>query len=119
LIYHLKIYINKIDFSNNITIDLSSYVLKTNFDLSFKNLQNNKQDDLTFTTPLKKDVSNNIKIDLSTSTTILGYINSLSTFSKLNVDNLNATSTMILDNLNSLSNNSILSINNLNATYGS
>ena len=43
-------------------------------------------------------------------------INNLSTFSKLNIDNLNYTSTTIFNNLNSLSTNSILSINNLNAT---
>ncbi len=53
------------DVSNNISIDLSSYVLKTNFDLSFNNLQNIKQDNLTFQLPLSKDVSNNITIDLS------------------------------------------------------
>ncbi len=43
-------------------------------------------------------------------------LSNLSTFTKLNIDNLNATSTPILGNLNSLSTNSILSINNLNAT---
>ena len=54
------------DTSNNITIDLSSYVLKTNFDSSFNNLQNTKQDNLSFTSPLIKNASNNITIDLST-----------------------------------------------------
>jgi hypothetical protein len=44
---------------------LSSYVLKTIFDLSFNNVSNNKQDNLIFTNPLKKDISNNISIDLS------------------------------------------------------
>ncbi len=53
------------DVSNNITIDLSDYILKTNFDLSFTNVQNTKQDHLLFTSPLLKDVSNNITIDLS------------------------------------------------------
>ena len=53
------------DISNNVTIDLSAYVFKNNFDLSFNNLQNNKQDNLLFTNPLKKDISNNISIDLS------------------------------------------------------
>ena len=41
-------------------------------------------------------------------------LNSLSTFSKLNIDNLNSTSTTIFNNLNSLSSASTLSINNLN-----
>ena len=40
----------------------------------------------------------------------------LSTFTKLNIDNLNATSTTIFGNINSLSTNSILSINDLNTT---
>jgi hypothetical protein len=30
------------DVSNNITLDLSAYVFKNNFDLSFNNLQNKK-----------------------------------------------------------------------------
>jgi hypothetical protein len=53
------------DASNNITIDLSSYVLKTNFDSSFNNIKNTKQDNLLFTSPLSKAVSNNLTIDLS------------------------------------------------------
>ena len=52
----------------------------------------------------------------ATSTTILGNLNSLSTNSILSINNLNATSTTTFNNLNSLSTNSILSINNLNAT---
>ncbi len=44
---------------------MSSYVLKTNFDLSFNNLQNSKQNILTFNNALLKDISNNITIDLS------------------------------------------------------
>ena len=56
------------DTSNNITIDLSSYVLKSVFDSSFNDLQTIKQDNLLFTSPLLKDTSNNITIDLS------GYI---------------------------------------------
>ncbi len=55
----------KNDISNNISIDLSTYVLNTNFDLSSNDISNNKQDQLMFTTPLKKNVSNNISIDLS------------------------------------------------------
>ncbi len=51
------------DISNNITIDLSGHVLNTNFDLSFNNLQNIKQDKIIFTTPLSKDISNNRTID--------------------------------------------------------
>ena len=43
------------DTSNNITIDLSSYVLKTNFDSSLNDLQTIKQDNLLFTSPLLKD----------------------------------------------------------------
>ena len=42
-----------------------SYVLINNFDSSLNDLQNTKQDNLVFTTPLLKDVSNNITIDLS------------------------------------------------------
>ena len=52
----------------------------------------------------------------ATSTTILGNLNSLSTNSILGINNINATSTTIFNNLNSLSTNSTLSINNLNAT---
>jgi hypothetical protein len=55
----------KNDISNNIAIDLSAYVFKNNFDLSFNNLQNTKQDNILFTSPLSKDISNNITIDLS------------------------------------------------------
>jgi hypothetical protein len=44
------------------------------------------------------------------------YLSNLSTFTKLNFDNLNATSTTIFGNINLLSTNSILSINNLNTT---
>jgi hypothetical protein len=39
----------------NISIDLSAYVLNTNFDLSFNDISNNKQDNLLFTSPLLKD----------------------------------------------------------------
>jgi len=53
------------DVSNNISIDLSGYVLNTKFDLSFNDISNNKQDKLIFTTPLQKDISNNVSIDLS------------------------------------------------------
>ena len=34
------------DVSNNVTIDLSSYVLNTTFDLSFNDISNNKQDNI-------------------------------------------------------------------------
>ncbi len=44
--------INKNDISNNIIIDLSAYVLNSNFDLSFNDIGNNKQDKLIFTNPL-------------------------------------------------------------------
>ncbi len=54
------------DISNNISIDLSAYVLNTNFDLSFNNLSNNKQNCFTCTEPLtENDISHNISIDLS------------------------------------------------------
>jgi hypothetical protein len=47
-------------------IDLSAYVFKINFDLSFNNLQNNKQNYFTCLTPLiKNEISNNITIDVS------------------------------------------------------
>ncbi len=46
-------------------IDLSDYVLNTTFDLSFNDISNNKQDNLIFTTPLNKDISNTTTIDLS------------------------------------------------------
>jgi hypothetical protein len=36
--------INKNDISNNISIDISGYVLNTNFDLSFNDISNNIQD---------------------------------------------------------------------------
>ena len=52
----------------------------------------------------------------STSTTIFNNLNSFSTNSRLLISNLNATSTTIFNNLNSLSTNSSLSINNLNNT---
>jgi len=52
----------------------------------------------------------------NTSTTIFNNLNSLSSNSVLSINNLNNTSTTILNFLNSLSTNSILSINNLNAT---
>ena len=55
----------KNDVSNNISIDLSGYVLKTTFDLSFNDLNNNKQNTLYFSSPLIKDVSNNVSVDLS------------------------------------------------------
>jgi hypothetical protein len=46
--------INKNDISNNISIDLSAYVLKTDFDLSLNDISNIKQDKLMFTNPFKK-----------------------------------------------------------------
>ena len=52
----------------------------------------------------------------TTSTTILGNLNSLSTTSILSINNIIESSATILGNLNSLSTNSTLSINNLNAT---
>jgi hypothetical protein len=51
--------------SNNVTIDLSAYVLKIVFGTSFNNLQSTKQDRLVFTTPLKRDLSKNVTVDLS------------------------------------------------------
>ncbi len=54
------------DISNNITIDLSGYVLNTKFDLSFNDISSNKQNYFTCISPLiKNDISNNITIDLS------------------------------------------------------
>ena len=77
----------KNDISNNISIDLSAYPLKINVDASFNNvytksyidtsfnnvytkantdtLLNTKQNIITVSTPLIKDVSNNLSIDLS------------------------------------------------------
>jgi len=55
-----------INTSNNITIDLSAYPLKTNVDASLNSLNTNKQNIFTCITPLiKNDISNNISIDLS------------------------------------------------------
>jgi hypothetical protein len=42
------------DISNNVTTDLSSYVLNTNFDLSFNDISNNKQNYFTCIEPLIK-----------------------------------------------------------------
>ncbi len=54
------------DISNNIRIDLSAYALKTNFDLSFNHISNNRQNNFKCTEPLiKNDISNNISLDLS------------------------------------------------------
>ena len=53
------------DISNNISLDLSSYVLYTVYDSSLNNLQNTEQDNLTLSNPLSKDVSTDISIDLS------------------------------------------------------
>ncbi len=52
--------------SNSVSINLSSYVLKTSFDTSFNSLNSTKQNAFTCISPLiKNDVSNNISIDLS------------------------------------------------------
>jgi hypothetical protein len=54
------------NYFDNIRIDLSAYLLKTNFDLLFNDISNNKQNYFTFIEPLiKKDISNNTSIDLS------------------------------------------------------
>ena len=69
--------------SNNISIDLSAYPLKTNVDSSLNALTTNKQNIFTCITPLiKNDVSNNITIDLSAyplKTYVDGSLNTLST----------------------------------------
>jgi hypothetical protein len=52
----------------------------------------------------------------STSTTIFNNLNSLSTYSNLNISNLQSTSTSIFNNLNSLSTYSYLNISNLQLT---
>jgi hypothetical protein len=52
----------------------------------------------------------------STSTTIFNNLNSISTYSNLNISNLQSTSTTILNNLNSLSSCSTLNVNNLNVS---
>jgi hypothetical protein len=58
--------INKNDISNNISIDLSAYVLNTNFDLSFNDISNDKQNYFICIEPLiKNDISNNISINIS------------------------------------------------------
>ena len=46
-------------------IDLSLCPLKTNVDTSLNNIISTKQDDLLFTSPILKDVSNDVTIDLS------------------------------------------------------
>ncbi len=52
----------------------------------------------------------------STSTTIFNNLNSISTYSNLNVSNLQSTSTTIFSNLNSISTYSNLNITNLQST---
>jgi hypothetical protein len=52
----------------------------------------------------------------STSNTIFSNLNSISAYSSLNISNLQSTSTTILNNLNSLSSCSILNVNNLNVS---
>ena len=52
----------------------------------------------------------------ATSTTIFNNLNSLSTNSILSINNLNTTSTTIFNNLNSLSSTTILNVNNLNVS---
>ena len=52
----------------------------------------------------------------STSTTIFNNLNNASTYSSLNISNLQSTSTTILNNLNSLSSCSILNVNSLNVS---
>jgi hypothetical protein len=51
-----------------------------------------------------------------TSTSIIGNLNSLSTYSNLNISNLQSTSTSLFTNLNSLSSATILNANNLNVS---
>lgn len=54
------------DISNNVTIDLSAYPLKTSVDSSLNSLNTNKQNVFTCISPLiKNDISNNISVDLS------------------------------------------------------
>jgi hypothetical protein len=68
------------DISNNISIDLSGYVLKTKFDLSFNDISNNKQNYFTCISPLiKNDTSNNITIDLSGYVLNMGLIQLIAT----------------------------------------
>jgi hypothetical protein len=56
----------KNDISNNISIDLSGYLLKSSFDSSYNSIISLKQNYLNCISPLiKNDVSNNISIDLS------------------------------------------------------
>ena len=57
-------------------------------------------------------VYNSIIGGTAASTSILGNLNSLSTYSKLNIDNLNATSTTLLTYINNLTNPSTLNVNN-------
>jgi hypothetical protein len=57
-----------------------------------------------------------INILNATTTTILNHLNSLSTYSNLNISNLQSTSTTTFDNLNSLSTYSSLNISNLQST---
>ncbi len=67
---------------------MSAYVLNTNFDLSFNDLQNKKQDNLLFTSPLLKDISNNITIDLSAYPLKINVDTSLNDLQTTKQDNL-------------------------------
>ena len=52
--------------SNTVSIDLSTYAVKNNVDISLNSLNTNKQNVFSCITPLiKNDISNNIRIDLS------------------------------------------------------
>jgi hypothetical protein len=64
----------KKDVSNNISIDLSGYHVKSYVDGSLNTINSTlatKQNTITAVTPLKKDVSNNLTIDLSGYTLLL------------------------------------------------
>ncbi len=62
--------IKKNDVSNNVSIDLSAYPLKTNVDGSLNSLNNDKQNNLTFSDPFL-NTSSTISLKSNSSQLIL------------------------------------------------
>ncbi len=91
---------------------ISAYPLKINVDTSLNNLQNTKQDNLIFTSPLIKNVSNNVTIDLG----------AYALNNSLNASNVTSgTLTVFFGGIGTatLNNNQILIGNGTNAIYQS
>jgi hypothetical protein len=64
---------------------------KPNFDTSFNHLNSTKRNNLTFTTPLNRDLSNNVTIDLSAyplKTYVDGSLNTINTTLNTKQNNL-------------------------------